>query len=306
MNSSLQVKNATLDAELHKGHGGQHALIFALLIASLAGAQVHLLYWRRTSPRTYNALSLLGLWLVPVLMTVTSPKGALYFSRFLSVWLIYTLSHLFIIYTATRTPLHHSTPRRVYAWYRVSYWICYAVGISGYSLLMLELFGVTRLMTSERSTHETWFALAMNLLMYGVYFGVLGRDQVQVLADYMAQSIGYFNKDGLPQRHLRVNICALCGESTYNSSSQVKEIILNCRHNFHSDCIRGWCLLGKKEMCPYCKEKVDMRQFKAGSNPWDTQQAIYLQLLDIVRYLVVWQPVVIVLFQLTVYILGLN
>ena len=29
---------------------------------------------------------------------------------------------------------------------------------------------------------------------------------------------------------------------------------------FHEFCIRGWCIVGKKQICPYCKEKVDLKR----------------------------------------------
>ena len=79
---------------------------------------------------------------------------------------------------------------------------------------------------------------------------------------------------------------------------------LECRHLFHESCIRGWCLIGKKSICPYCKEKVDMKQFV--QNPWDTQQVLYLQLLDLVRYFVVWQPLIFILAQTIIKLSGLK
>lgn len=33
--------------------------------------------------------------------------------------------------------------------------------------------------------------------------------------------------------------------------SQNKVFQLACRHIFHEECIRGWCLIGKKDICPY-------------------------------------------------------
>jgi RING finger protein 121 len=79
---------------------------------------------------------------------------------------------------------------------------------------------------------------------------------------------------------------------------------LDCRHLFHESCIRGWCLIGKKSICPYCKEKVDMKQFV--TNPWETQQELYLNLLDFVRYLVVWQPLVLIFAQAIIKLSGLK
>ena len=31
---------------------------------------------------------------------------------------------------------------------------------------------------------------------------------------------------------------------------------LACEHIFHEHCIRGWALVGKKDTCPLCDEKV--------------------------------------------------
>ena len=80
---------------------------------------------------------------------------------------------------------------------------------------------------------------------------------------------------------------------------------LNCRHLFHESCIRGWCLVGKRHICPYCKEKVDMKQF-VGTNPWDTTQQMYLQLLDSIRYFVVWYPLVFGFASLVIHTVGLQ
>lgn len=45
---------------------------------------------------------------------------------------------------------------------------------------------------------------------------------------------------------------------------------LGCKHCFHELCIRGWTIVGKKDVCPVCLEKVDMRGLYA-DKPWDTQ-----------------------------------
>ena len=34
----------------------------------------------------------------------------------------------------------------------------------------------------------------------------------------------------------------------------------NNKPRFHEFCIRGWCIVGKKQTCPYCKEKVDLKR----------------------------------------------
>lgn len=39
-----------------------------------------------------------------------------------------------------------------------------------------------------------------------------------------------------------------------------------CR--FHEFCIRGWCIVGKKQTCPYCKEKVDLKRMFRNPYPF--------------------------------------
>ena len=63
-------------------------------------------------------------------------------------------------------------------------------------------------------------------------------------------------------------------------------------------------MIGKKQTCPYCHEKVDLkRMFK---NPWEKPHMLFGQLLDFIRYFVVWLPVILVGVQAIYYILNLE
>lgn len=78
----------------------------------------------------------------------------------------------------------------------------------------------------------------------------------------------------------------------------------SCSCRFHEFCIRGWCIIGKKQTCPYCQEKVDLkRMFK---NPWEKPHILFGQLLDFIRYFVVWLPVILITVQIIYYILQLE
>ncbi|XP_039396440.1 RING finger protein 175 [Mauremys reevesii] len=68
--------------------------------------------------------------------------------------------------------------------------------------------------------------------------------------------------------------------------------------------IQCWCIVGKKQTCPYCNEKVDLKRML--SNPWERTHVLYGQLLDWLRYLVAWQPAVIRIVQVINYSLGLE
>jgi len=88
----------------------------------------------------------------------------------------------------------------------------------------------------------------------------LSRDFVEICTDRMASTLGYYNKDGFPRRHLRADICAICGvaatrnnttNNNENGDQNCRVFQLACKHVFHDECIRGWCLIGKKDICPY-------------------------------------------------------
>lgn len=48
------------------------------------------------------------------------------------------------------------------------------------------------------------------------------------------------------------------------------------------------------------------KQWTTLLSSWDTQQQLYISLLDGVRYLVVWQPIIFGAVQAAYYILGLK
>ena len=79
--------------------------------------------------------------------------------------------------------------------------------------------------------------------------------------------------------------------------------IISC-FRFHEFCIRGWCIVGKKQTCPYCHEKVDLKRMFP--NPWEKPHMMYAQLLDWLRWLVCWQPIILVLVQGINWALGLE
>uniref|UniRef100_A0A8B9L6S3 RING-type domain-containing protein n=1 Tax=Astyanax mexicanus TaxID=7994 RepID=A0A8B9L6S3_ASTMX len=122
------------------------------------------------------------------------------------------------------------------------------------------------------------------------------------------KSYNYYSASGMPTKHLSDSICAVCGQPILvdvdEEGIMENTYRLSCNHVFHEFCIRGWCIVGKKQTCPYCKEKVDLKRMF--SNPWERPHVMYGQLLDWLRYLVAWQPVIIGLVQGINYILGLE
>jgi RING finger protein 121 len=53
-------------------------------------------------------------------------------------------------------------------------------------------------------------------------------------------------------------------------SQEEATVALDCKHCFHDLCIRGWTMVGKKDTCPVCNEKVDLKSLYS-DRPWETR-----------------------------------
>jgi RING finger protein 121/175 len=93
------------------------------------------------------------------------------------------------------------------------------------------------------------------------------------------------------------NICALCNKMLEDMSHvggdapEEETIQLPCKHLFHSLCLRGWTMVGKKDTCPTCLEKTDLRMLYS-DRPWEARNLQWNGMLDFVRYMVVWFPII--------------
>ncbi|KAH0625338.1 hypothetical protein JD844_033865 [Phrynosoma platyrhinos] len=300
-----RVEHARMHAK-HRGHEAMHAEMVLILIATLVVAQLLLVQWKQRHPRSYNMVTLFQMWVVPLYFTVK-----LRWWRFLVIWVFFSAVTAFVTFRATRKPLVQTTPR---------------------------------------IKPEDGMDFGISLLFYGLYYGVLERDFAEMCADYMASTIGFYSSSGMPTKHLSDSVCAVCGQQIFVDVNE-EGIIENTYRLFHEFCIRGWCIVGKKQTCPYCKEKVDLKRmfsnpypslaitvsmgrggvgsylgfegkpggyqnqnrlglltWKGSSQPcsWERPHVMYGQLLDWLRYLVAWQPVIIGLVQGINYILGLE
>ncbi|KAI9328309.1 hypothetical protein DFJ73DRAFT_631736 [Zopfochytrium polystomum] len=278
----------------HRGHEKQHAQMALMLMFALVASQFILLYWRKVHPPSFNLASLLGLWVVPPGIGLSARNY-----RYVFFWFVFSVVNGVVVRRALfENPMQPSTPRLVYKWYSHVYKVSVAVGALGYALVLVTFFHVPSLFGVSEETEMYFFQGGIITLFYGLYFGTLGRDFVDRLSDRMAMMIGYYNKTGFPKKHLRNNVCAICGDST-----EIDKIVkLGCEHPFHETCIRGWTIIGKKDCCPYCKEKVDMKAFSR--HAWDTTQILYLNLLDMLRYLIVWNPILFMVMHLFFNVLG--
>ncbi|KAM6220445.1 RING finger protein 175 [Rhynchocyon petersi] len=284
----------------HRGHESMHVEMILIFLCALVIAQIVLVQWRQRHGRSYNLVTLLQMWVVPLYFTIK-----LYWWRFLSMWGMFSVITSYILFRATRKPLSGRTPRLVYKWFLLIYKLSYAFGVVGYLAIMFTMCGLN-FFFKIKARDSMDFGIVS--LFYGLYYGIMGRDFAEICSDYMASTIGFYSISGMPTRSLSDNICAVCGQKIIvdlNEEGFIENTYqLSCSHVFHEFCIRGWCIVGKKQTCPYCKEKVDLKRMI--SNPWERTHFLYGQILDWLRYLVAWQPVVIGVVQGINYSLGLE
>ncbi|KNC96952.1 uncharacterized protein SPPG_07772 [Spizellomyces punctatus DAOM BR117] len=289
-------------AEEHRGHEKQHATMALILIMGLIISQLGILVWKKYHIKSFQLATLLGLWIVPPIMGFQAGN-----MRYVFVWVLFSLANGWIVRMALQNPMQSVTPRLVYKWYTWVYNLSYGIGVVGYVVVLLSFFHIPVVVGIRMETEIKFFETGVILLFYGLYFGTLSRDFVERLSDRMATTMGYYSRTGFPRKHLRSNMCAICGDTTTSdgtADSSQKLHRLGCGHTYHEKCIRGWTIIGKKDSCPYCKEKVDLKAFK--KNPWDTSQMLYLNLLDALRYMIVWNPIIFLIIHLVFEISGLK
>ncbi|XP_022672636.1 RING finger protein 121-like [Varroa jacobsoni] len=273
--------------EKHKGHDEMHFWMGVTLIVAVIVTQILIVFWKEWHYSSYRQFTMWGLWGIPCIVSIHSG-----YWRFVFVWTIFSAITGLIMRMAFRKPIARTTPRWVYKWFYAVHLQSVGLGVLGYMVLLSALLGFSPLFLMSL---ETAFGTGFLIFFYGTYYGVLGRDIAEVVTNKMAATIGYYTDSGVPYRTLDADMCAVCAQKilvTKNEDAVVEErYTLPCSHSFHEFCIRGWCVVGKKQTCPYCNEKVDLqRLFK---NPWEKPHVIYGHFLDFIRYLLVWQPIIL-------------
>jgi len=331
----------------------------------MIGAQAALVVWRQRHRASYERVTFAALWVVPAGCAV-----GLGFWRFVAVWTVYSLATAAVLYapvTAAHGPrlaalaarlagggannggaapgraftrraralVDHNTPRRVYSWFLAVFAVSRAIGVAGYVMVLLEVFGAGPLMSAVGFPPGA----SLTLLFYGLYFGILTRDCAELAAESMALLLGAGGTGGGsrggaaaggaspangngngggglggggagPRLGLTANACGICSGEMLDYSHLGEALpegvepcvqLRACKHSFHLLCVKGWAVVGKKDLCPVCNEKVDLRPL-LGTNPWETSNVQWLQQMDMFRYLVAYLPLVLMAFSAFVHL----
>lgn len=304
----------------HFGHEGMHAMMLLILILAIVIAQVVLIAWKKKAPKNYQNVSMFAMWLVPFALAVYN-----HWWRFIGIWSVMSIMTAALISKPlTNKHIHGSIPRLIYRWFYYVYAVASVVAVTGYVIIMGTFLGLNLLLAL---TPQTTLDLGFLLLFYGIYYGVLTRDFTDFLVDLLAANIGYYSpSSSLPSKQLKSCICAICGRnhgnddiiseqdvndltpldySSNTGSETERTFTLSCGHRFHEYCIYGWCLVGKKQLCPFCREKVDTSKLFS-SLSFQKPHYLYGNLLDFIRYLLAWQPLIIFAVQGVNWVFGLE
>ncbi|KAG0434348.1 hypothetical protein HPB47_019170 [Ixodes persulcatus] len=100
--------------EKHRGHEKMHAYMILILLASVVVAQIVLVQWKKRHFKSYQRASMLGMWLIPLGVSVHS-----HWWRFVFIWSIFTLFTCIVVSWALQKPIAGTTPRWVYKWFYV-------------------------------------------------------------------------------------------------------------------------------------------------------------------------------------------
>jgi len=252
-------------------------------------SQIMIFFWKKKHRKSFFMVTLAGLWLFPVVSCFT-----LHWWRFVCVWLIVSCSLIYLVFKSSRSQLDGNIPSMIYKFFYSLYRVTSFLSGAGYALVVMEIFGVGLIWGIPLAP------AGIMMLGYGLYFGVLFRDWAEICTDLITSNIGYYSKDGIPRRQCRYNQCGICDKPLFNDirdhAKKDKKPLertykMQCGHIVHEFCIRGWCIIGKKDTCPVCREKVSISDvFKTH---WHKQDRVWAQLLDAIRYLVVWNPIII-------------
>ena len=165
----------------HRGHEATHNLMFLILILTVVLIQILILQWRKRHLSSFQKFTLGALWLFPIPLGLRAG-----YYRFLTVLAVFSLICGYMVQKVIQRPLHPSTPKLVYSFFSSCYKLTYGMCVFGYIVFVMTIFGMIDLFLSPEYSAE----LILDCFGYGLYFGVLSKDVVDVCLDRMASNAG--------------------------------------------------------------------------------------------------------------------
>ncbi|KAM0686191.1 hypothetical protein COBT_002590 [Conglomerata obtusa] len=240
-------------------------VIFTLFIYALL-CQIFFSIWNRYHSKSYRATVTFLLYAFPPLCSI-----------FLGDFIFFAVCFLFniviakIIFNIMKKPMRTDVPKNTYRFFRALY----------RSTTIGSIIGQAAVVVGFLSSTPTILVIGIFVLFFSLYFGLLTRESIEFISEKMAMNLGYYSKEGVPERKAANNVCAICDEIT-----ETKNVRLTCNHVFHIDCLQGWVFMGKKGFCPCCRENVNFDNFEV--DKWQKGENMYSLLIDFLRRAIVF------------------
>lgn len=149
-------------------------MILTLLL--VVAFQIGMYQWQKRHQRSYLMVTLTGLWLIPGIIACSLGN-----ILFLVVWAGYFVINALLLRLSLKKPVSTTTPRLIYRFYHGVFQITLVCGALGYICFLANIFLIMS---------PVLFEYSVNTMFYGVYFGVVSRDMIDLMSDMLASNLG--------------------------------------------------------------------------------------------------------------------
>ncbi|MEN2496858.1 MAG: hypothetical protein MHMPM18_001327 [Marteilia pararefringens] len=246
---------------------------------------------QKFGPSLFRIITLTLMWIVGLLFSLYIKAHF-----FTCLWVLYTLANLYMYRISKSKDLAKNAPRIIYKFYLMAFKVNYF-----FSIVSLIAFCLASIFTDipDAETPTPFLDFSFYIFICSIYFGILCRDFAEICAETIAIKSGHFTPGYLAKTSYNETMCVICSENLLNANlgSNTIEVTqtLKCGHSFHDFCLRGWCMIGKKNICPHCHETVNLTDLFA--RPWDRADMMYGSFLDTFRYFTGWLPALIFFYE---------
>lgn len=321
-----QIEELRKKASKHVGHESQHLAMVLILITVMIISQILLILWKTKYKKSYIHASMVAMYIIPFGISAYRHWWR-FVSIWVVISLITIVLVWRPLMLPNFSRSGSSIPRLLYKWFFWVYSISSLVAVTGYVILLLTFFGINLIfLMSPQVTLDIGFMMLFYGVYYGVlcrdftdflvdklaarigYYNPTSALPSKCLMNNICAICGMehgdrenIDMDGLAKTEMLITNHSSFMDHDVNSdqealieytvehdgNSKERLFVLTCGHKFHEFCIYGWCLVGKRQVCPFCREKVDLgRLFSA--LPFQKPHYLYGNLLDFIRYLFAW------------------
>ncbi|KAI5192725.1 RING finger protein 121/175 [Nematocida sp. AWRm77] len=246
--------------------GGEGLVLqsFIALGIVFVGVQILAYVWKRFSSKTFTVASHCTLLLFPLATALVSRSWV-----FTCAWGLVAGVHcaLFWDIFLGRRPQGIST--RLYAGYRKVFKASMLLSLGAYVAIAYGFFTAT----------GGVYRRGMYLAMYTLYFTLVTRICLNFISYRASGTI-------LPSVSAKAqgSVCKMCSQDSEglekggHGGHGGKRVQLKCGESFHEECLQNWKILGKKDVCPSCREKADLSVVPMSS--WQRNEYVFTQILN--------------------------